>query len=203
MECSPPARLRPLPRRALALATLALVAALAAAAPALSYVRPVARPVRLVTCPHAFALPTPATLPQARMAVACLINNERRRRRLLLLRANAFAGNAAALHSQDMVDRHYFEHVTPEGVTPAMRLLSARYITRSMRWYVAENLAWGESGRGTPAAVVRSWMLSPAHRANILRPMYREFGVAVVTGTPPGSTTYLGATYTVDFGARG
>jgi uncharacterized protein YkwD len=204
MDCSPPTRPRPLfcARRALAIATLAIAAALATAAPALSYVRPVARPVRLVTCPNAFALPSQATVPQARMAVACLINNERRRAHLVLLRSNAFSGAAAAGHSLDMVTRRYFAHETPEGATPSMRLLAVHYITRAMRWYVGENLAWGESERGTPYATVRSWMLSPPHRANILRPMYREMGVGVVPGTPTADP-YPGATYAVDFGARG
>ena len=51
---------------------------------------------------------------------------------------------------------------------------------------------------GTPRTMVRLWMNSPGHKANILRRAYREIGVGVVTGTPTGSSR--GATYTTDFG---
>src|SRR4051794_18089481 len=35
--------------------------------------------------------------------------------------------------------------------------------------YVGENLAFGSGGYSTPREIVRSWMRSPGHRANILR----------------------------------
>ena len=45
-----------------------------------------------------------------------------------------------------------------------------------------ENLAWGAGSRATAHAVVASWMSSPGHRANLLRPGFRYVGVGTATG---------------------
>lgn len=44
--------------------------------------------------------------------------------------------------------------------------------------FSGENVAWGYA---TPAAVVRGWMNSPGHRANILTGSFRTIGVGVVS----------------------
>jgi uncharacterized protein YkwD len=71
-----------------------------------------------------------------------------------------------------------------------MKLLaSARqhaiWMTRNRRMQhtsaaVAENIAMGQN---STAQVVRDWMNSPGHRANILNPQYRRIGVAAYRGT--------------------
>ena len=45
-------------------------------------------------------------------------------------------------------------------------------------------------------------MASPDHCRNILDPSFRDAGVGVARGFPLGGHS-AGATYTVDFGARG
>ena len=45
-----------------------------------------------------------------------------------------------------------------------------------------ENLAWGVGSRAQARAVVRSWLLSPPHRANLLRPGFRRVGVGALVG---------------------
>ena len=65
---------------------------------------------------------------------------------------------------------------------------------------MGENLAWATGVESTPAGIMRDWMASPGHRANILRRSYRDVGVGVVIGVPSDGT--IGATYTADFGAR-
>jgi uncharacterized protein YkwD len=47
---------------------------------------------------------------------------------------------------------------------------------------------------------MKAWMHSPGHRANVLKPGFRELGVGVVARVPVGGAA--GATYTVDFGVR-
>ena len=45
--------------------------------------------------------------------------------------------------------------------------------------------SWGENvavGQTTPEQVVREWMASPGHRANILRPEFRQIGVSYTVG---------------------
>jgi len=72
------------------------------------------------------------------------------------------------------------------------------------RWAsLCENIAWGTEHLATPKGIVRGWMNSPGHRANILRGTFREIGIGIVVGAPtrlgPGER---GATYTTDFGVR-
>jgi uncharacterized protein YkwD len=66
----------------------------------------------------------------------------------------------AQAHSQDMLDRGFFSHTTPEGVSPWSRLAAAgiTYTT------AGENIAWGYP---TGSAVLGGWLGSPGHRANI------------------------------------
>jgi uncharacterized protein YkwD len=76
-------------------------------------------------------------------------------------------------HSQDMCDRMYFEHVSPEGATVADRIRAQG----GAFTIAAENIALGSR---TPAIVHASWMESAGHRANILRPEVRRIGIGFV-----------------------
>jgi uncharacterized protein YkwD len=51
----------------------------------------------------------------------------------------------------------------------------AHYLPTPCRWLVGENLAWGWT---SPWAAFTALMQSPAHRANILNPLFRGFGVS-------------------------
>jgi uncharacterized protein YkwD len=63
-----------------------------------------------------------------------------------------------------------------------------------------ENLAWGTGLYATARQVVRGWMGSPGHRANLLRPGWTRIGPGALTGTFGG---YRGATvFTADFAGR-
>jgi uncharacterized protein YkwD len=106
----------------------------------------------------------------------CLLNAERRDHGLKPLRENAALTRAARRHARDLLERDYFEHESPEGVTPQQRILRAGY--RDPR-ITGENLAKGEREAGAPSSIVDGWMHSPGHRANILDPRFTEIGVAV------------------------
>jgi len=80
---------------------------------------------------------------------------------------------AARSHSKDMVRRNYFAH------GPFGRRVS-RFGARGPK--LGENLAWGAGHRARAQAIVRAWLASPSHRANLLRPGFRRVGVASVTG---------------------
>jgi uncharacterized protein YkwD len=61
--------------------------------------------------------------------------------------------------------------------------LAGRVGAVDYRWQrLGENIA---AGQPTSDDVVRDWMSSPAHRANLLDPSFREIGVAVVPGAAP------------------
>ena len=153
-----------------------------------------------VDCGNTDVLPTADNLAQVRAAVLCLHNQTRAAKGLPLLRENTKLDKAALGHSDDMVDEGYFDHTTPGGTSFVDRILSAGYVKRDAGWTLGENLAWGTGDLSTPDGVMTSWMNSPGHKANILKRVYREVGIGIRLGVPSDGT--VGATYTLDFGAK-
>ena len=152
----------------------------------------------------ALALPSPARRGGCRdladdEAVVCEINRVRAARDLGDFAEDRRLQRTAGAHARDMVARHYFSHLTPEGRRPSDRLRAAGYITGRVPWHVGETLAWGRGRLSTPSAVVAAWMRSPSHRRMLLGP-FLEIGVGVARGVPTGGR---GATYTADFGRLG
>ena len=76
-----------------------------------------------------------------------------------------------------------------------------RYLAGASSWSIGENIGYGHGRYGTPTGMVRAWMRSSPHRANILRPRFRSVGIGIVRGEP-GRRRSRGATYTTDFGVR-
>jgi uncharacterized protein YkwD len=136
---------------------------------------------------------------KARRAVLCLLNRERRKRGLKRLRSQQRLFKASFRHSRAMVKRRFFSHVQPGGVGLLTRLTRTHYLPSSS-WFVGENIAWGRGSFDSPLSMVRAWMHSTGHRANILRPAFRQIGIGIYRGVPTGRRT--GATYTTDFGFR-
>jgi uncharacterized protein YkwD len=71
----------------------------------------------------------------------------------------------ARMHSEDMAQRGYFAHETPEGLEPkdrgrALGLLHFRVL--------GENIAFNKGFADPGAFAVERWMMSGGHRANIL-----------------------------------
>jgi uncharacterized protein YkwD len=152
-------------------------------------------------CPNADTALTAGNSDDVRAAVLCLINADRTQRRLAPLRENSRLRSAAVAHSSDMVRNRYFAHTAPNGDTFVDRILDARYTTRNQDWSLGENLAWGTGDLGTARGVQTAWMRSSGHRANILKPSYRELGIGIRAGVP--TDTSVGATFTTDFGVKG
>ena len=175
--------------RALLATATAAVAATGFAAPAAS----------AAACPKADELPGRLTVREVRVATLCLINAERRSRGLAPLRQNARLALAGSRHVKDMVRARYFSHHSRGGRAFDDRIVRTGY-ARGRRASVGENLAWGTGELATPRAIVKGWMKSPGHRANILQPAFREIGIAVRTGNP--QTGRSGATYATEFGRR-
>ena len=151
-------------------------------------------------CQNASLQPTAGNLAQLEAPIRCLLNAERRARGLGSLRSDDRLRNAALGHSRDMVVKRYFAHRSQSGSSPAARIRAAGWIPRQGRWIVGENIAWGSGSLAAPSKIVRAWMASPGHRANILRRSFREFGVGVALGVPSGSGS--GATFNTAFGGR-
>ncbi|MGH9111322.1 MAG: CAP domain-containing protein [Acidimicrobiales bacterium] len=78
---------------------------------------------------------------------------------------------AAQGHSDDMAERDYFSHTSPEGDTFQDRAEAAGYDRPG-----GENIAWGYR---SAAAVMEAWMDSPGHAANITRCSFTTIGIGV------------------------
>lgn len=156
-------------------------------------------------CASSHASVERASLRRSRLATLCLLNRVRTHAGLPKLRLNPKLSRAARVHSRDMVRRGYFAHDSLNGRTPFQRMLSTRYVPRNASWWLAENIGWGTSSVADPAALVRMWMRSAPHRANILNGRFREIGIGIALGIPVRSARFSrsggsGATYTTDFG---
>ncbi|MFJ2867571.1 CAP domain-containing protein [Kitasatospora sp. NPDC087314] len=108
--------------------------------------------------------------------VVDLVNVERAKAGCGPVTAEPRLASAAQSHSDDMADRNYFDHASPDGYHADHRIEAAGY-----RWST-----WGENiarGQKDPAAVMDSWMNSPGHRANILNCAFKQLGVGVRSGS--------------------
>ncbi len=187
-------------RLSTALRTLVLSAAVAAPLGVAGPAHAVDARKAQTACPASATAPAPGNVAQLERTTLCLVNLERTQRGLKALKANARLGRAAGGHSQDMVPRDFFSHDAPGGSTMSTRVKAAGYLRGARSYTFAENIAWGTGSYGTPLSIVRSWMNSAGHRANILNGRFREIGVGVAVGAPGQDG---GATYTTNFGARG
>ncbi|MFB0618015.1 CAP domain-containing protein [Streptomyces sp. AGS-58] len=136
--------------------------------------------------------PTPTAAPvtvSAEAAAAAevlkLVNDERAKAGFSPLSANSSLTSLAGVFSDDMAARGFFDHTDPDGRTPWDRAARAGITDLG-----GENIARGQADA---AAVVRAWMDSPGHRANILNPDFKTLGVGVHFGTG-------GPWWTQDFG---
>lgn len=87
------------------------------------------------------------------------------------LTKNILLTQAAEAKVTDMAEKQYFEHVSPDGVSPSELVKSMGYDYK----VTGENLALGDFKN--EKALVDAWMASPGHRANILSTDYSEIGV--------------------------
>jgi uncharacterized protein YkwD len=135
-------------------------------------------------------------------SIGCLINEERAAYGVGPVQPDASLRQAALSHSTEMVNLGYFEHTSPAGVTFIDRIEDTGYTRGARFWEVGENLVWGTGPLSTPQSLVTSWMNSPPHRENLLRPRFREIGIAAVVGTPRSATDLTGVTVSSEYGYR-
>jgi uncharacterized protein YkwD len=161
----------------------------------------VCRRVRGPRCPDDDLQVTAATRARAEAAASCLVNKLRARRGIRHLKSSSVLHKAAGGHAADMVQNHYFSHVSTRGTAATGRAKAAGYAKRTASWQVGENIAWGSGSLSTPGAIVQAWMNSAGHRKNLLRRSFREAGLAIAPGTPDRATG-TGGTYVQVFGRR-
>ena len=125
----------------------------------------------------------PGSQPAQIDRVVALVNQNRADAGCGPLQVESHLVAAAQEHSSDMAARDYFAHTTPEGATFDERIKTAGYPLPG-----AENIARGQKNA---EQVMKDWMNSAGHKANILNCQLKVIGVGLDTN---------GFYWTQDFG---
>jgi uncharacterized protein YkwD len=114
------------------------------------------------------------TRPDLEKEMLQLVNNERARSGAGPLVADTALRAVARAHSEDMFERGYFSHYTPEGENPFARMKDAHihFLTAGENLALAQTLSIAHTGL----------MHSPGHRANILNPAFHRVGIGIIVG---------------------
>ncbi len=105
--------------------------------------------------------------------------------KLPALKLNDSLNKIADIRLKDMFAKQYFEHFSPQGVGAAevSREVGYEYIL------IGENIALGNFA--DDEMLVKAWMDSPGHRANILNTRFTEIGIAVGKGEFKEKNTWI------------
>ena len=112
--------------------------------------------------------------------VVNLVNQQRSARGLGALKSDSQLARLAQLKAEDMAKKGYFSHTSPTYGSAFDMMKAAGYSYRT----AGENIAKGQK---TAETVMRGWMNSSGHRANILSTGYAKIGVGYAldaSGTP-------------------
>lgn len=111
-----------------------------------------------------------STLSAFETKVVELTNVERSKAGLKPFKISNELSKVSRIKSQDMTNKNYFDHNSPTYGSPfdMMKKFGISYKT------AAENIAKGQK---TPEEVVKAWMNSAGHRANILNSNLDQIGV--------------------------
>lgn len=122
----------------------------------------------------AVTIPAESALGTYEQQVVDLVNKERAAAGLPALKVNMTLAKVAKTKAADLRDNNYFSHTSPTYGSPfdMMKQFGITYTA------AGENIAKGQK---TPAEVMKGWMNSPGHKANILNSKYTEIGVGYVT----------------------
>ncbi len=111
-------------------------------------------------------------------------NEQRMKQGLKPLVINQKLSAAALSKAQDMLDKQYWSHTSPSGSEPWDFIKGANYVYK----VAGENLA---RDFHTTDEMIKAWMASPTHKANILNDKYEQIGIAVIDGKLEGFETTL------------
>lgn len=122
-----------------------------------------------------------------------LHNQERERNGLTRLSINSDLIESANEKAAAMLAADCWSHYCPDGKSPwdFFENVGYTYI------YAGENLA---EGFDTDEAAMKAWMNSPTHRANIVKPEFREVGIGYAVGDFQGISN--NTVIVVHFGSR-
>ena len=128
------------------------------------------------------AFVAPDVLAEQGAKLAALTNAMRTEQHLPALQQSSMLIRSADFRAEDMNQKQYFSHVSPEGHHLEYFLKEAGYPYAE----AGENLAMGFSD---PESVMTAWMKSPEHYANLAGKDYQDVGIALVGGVYQGKPT--------------
>ncbi|MGE6488737.1 CAP domain-containing protein [Paenisporosarcina sp. NPDC076898] len=144
------------------------------AKPAASAAKPVAqKPATNTQTAEKPAAPASGNVSSIEQQVLTLTNQERAKAGLKALATDAALMDSARAKSADMSKNNYFSHTSPTMGSPfdQMKAKGIQYKA------AAENIAMGQK---SASEVVKGWMESPGHRANIMNGNFTHIGIGYV-----------------------
>lgn len=127
--------------------------------------------------PQAPATTQAPAMTQGERSLLAAVNGVRRARGLRPLRVDGALARAARSYSGTLIRTGRFTH-------GSLGLRLARQGARGPLY--GENLAWAVGRSAAARRIVASWLASPGHRANLLRPGWRRIGIGALKGTFQG-----------------
>jgi uncharacterized protein YkwD len=161
-------------------------------------------PAATTACVDADLQADPETELRVQEAIRCIVNEYRVAARLKPLSASTHLRRSATAHSRDMVTNHYLAH-QGDGRPPLLtRVRRAGYFTGTATALFSENIGIAPMGGATARSLVRAWLLSPGHAANIYYPPFRDLGVGSTFAAPDSAfyPAHSAWVVTTDFGQR-
>lgn len=146
------------------------------------------RPDKTIYAGEEINVPNKDTMDGLEAQVLTLTNKERSKSGLPALKGdNTQLNRAARIKSEDQANRGQMGHNSPTLGSPfdQMRNMGITYRT------AGENVAMGQP---SAAEVVKAWMNSPGHKANIMNRNYTHLGVgyAIKNGKPFWTQMFIG-----------
>ena len=126
--------------------------------------------INLIYPGQQITVPTQDDIKEYEQEVIRLVNIEREKQGLKALQYDWELARVARYKSEDMRDQNYFSHESPVYGSPFEMIKNFGISYKA----AAENIAKGQT---TPEQVVKAWMNSSGHRANILSSQYTYIGV--------------------------
>lgn len=145
---------------------------------------PVKEPAKSPTQEAAKA-PASSAVSAYEQKVVELTNQERAKNGLKPLALDTELSKVAREKSRDMQSKGYFSHTSPTYGSPFDMMKKFGITYRS----AGENIAMGQP---TPEEVVKAWMNSSGHRANILNSSYTHIGVGHVANGNYWTQMFIG-----------
>lgn len=133
--------------------------------------------------PDAPRVQVSARVEEIRAQILSLVNIERANTGLAPLAESEYLDASAQQYAMAMAQNDFFSHTGPDGSSSTDRIRLTGYLAPpcdcDWTFWTGENLG---KGQRTADDVMRDWMNSPGHRANIMNANYTDIGIGYADG---------------------